>query len=87
MKLTWQDQIDYSRLALKLLGENKQNSDAIEIILAFGELVKNQSEENNYVIYDATEYVYEILKLSRGEGTETDVTSLRRNLELEVLEK
>lgn len=81
MKFTHHDQIAYTKLALMAL-EGESNSPAdIEAILNFGELIKKYADDENAVIYDATEYVYEQLRLARNEEGAFDDVELRATLE------
>ena len=87
MTFTYQDQLQYVKLALALFESEKANTESLEAILSFGELINKYAGENNALIYDAIEYVYEQLRLLRGEdGAYDDVelyqrlTSLTRGL-------
>lgn len=78
---THEDQIAYAKLALGLLNSEKLNSTSIDTILNFGELIKKYSDKNNALIYDATEYIYEQLRLMNDEEGAYDDMELRKKLE------
>lgn len=85
MIFTHQDQISYTRLALGLLDNEKTDANSIESILNFGELIKKHASEDNALIYDATEYLYEQLRLLRGDEGAYDDSELRSRLEQEAV--
>lgn len=80
MRFTYQDQAQYTKLALALFDSEKANLENLEIILDFGELIKKHADENNAVIYDLTEYVYEQLRLLKGEDGAYDDVELYQKL-------
>ena len=81
MKFTYQDQLNYTKAALQLLDSERLNEKSLETILDFGELIKKYAADDNAVIYDATEYIYEQLRLLKHESGAYDDTELRRKLE------
>ena len=80
MTFTYQDQIQYVKLALALLDSEKTNQENLKTILDMGELIKKHADENNAVIYDLTEYVYEQLRLLNGEDGAYDDVELYQKL-------
>jgi hypothetical protein len=80
MAFTYQEQIQYARLALTLFHYEKTNPENLEAILSFGELVNKHSGENNAVVYDTIEYVYEQLRLLKGEDGAYDDVELYQKL-------
>ena len=80
MMFTYQDQVQYVKLALQLFDSEKTNLDNIEAILSFGELINKYSGENNALVYDAIEYIYEQLRLLRGEDGAYDDVELYKKL-------
>ena len=81
MTFTHEDQLQYAKLALALFDSEKANPKSLETILDFSELIKKYSGENNALIYDTTEYIYEQLRLLKGEDGAYDDVDLRRKLE------
>lgn len=81
MAFTYEDQVQYAKIAISLFDSEKSNLENLETILAFGELIKKYSDNNNWVIYDATEYIYEQLRLLRGEDGAYDDVKLREQLD------
>lgn len=84
MAFTYEDQVQYTKLALALLELERGSAENIETIRAFGELIKKYADEYNGVIYDATEYVYEQLRLLRGEAGAYDDAEMRKSLEVSI---
>lgn len=80
MTFTYQDQIQYVKLALALFNTEKTNIENLETILSFGELINKYSGENNALVYDAIEYIYEQLRLLRGEDGAYDDVELYQKL-------
>lgn len=80
MTFTHEDQLQYAKLALALFDCEKLSAENIEKILEFGELIKKYSEDNNWVIYDTTEYIHEQLRLLRGEDGAYDDVELHKKL-------
>lgn len=76
-----QEQIAYIKLALAMFDAERTSIANLETILAFGELIKRHSSEENAAIYDATEYFYEQLRLLRNEDGTYDDSELRNQLE------
>jgi len=81
MKFTHDDQVNYAKLALELLDNEKGDPKNIEIILNFGELIKKYSDEENAVIFDTTEYIYEQLRLINKEDGAFDDINARLQIE------
>lgn len=81
MHFTHEDQIQYAKIALKLYDKERDNEKAIEQLLAVGELIKKHASEENAVIYDVTEYLYEQLRAIREDNSEYDTSELRRQIE------
>ena len=81
MNFSHEEQIEYLRLALAIHSAEGANISALETIVSFGELIKKHASHENAVIYDATEYFYEQLRLARGEDGAYDDTELRTSLE------
>lgn len=84
MKLSHVDQVFFARLALEMLDDHKANAKDIEIILGFGELMKKYTDEDNSIIFDVTEYLYEQLRLLRNDKDAYDNKELRNQLEHEI---
>ena len=84
MKYTHEDQVSFARIALQLFDNERTNPQAIEQILDFGELIKKHSDENNAIIFDITEYLYEQLRLIQGEHGAFDDVELRRKIEKDI---
>lgn len=80
MAFTYHDQLQYAKLALALLESEKTNQENLKTILDMGELIKKHADENNAVIYDFTEYVYEQLRLLKGEDGAYDDVELYQKL-------
>lgn len=80
MAFTHQDQLQYAKLALALFDSEKNNPESLEAILRFGELIKKHADENNALIYDVTEYIYEQLRLLEGEDGAYDDVELYQKL-------
>lgn len=80
MLFTYKDQLHYAKLALALLESEKTNRENLKTILDMGELIKNHADENNALIYDLTEYVYEQLRLLDGEDGAYDDVELYQRL-------
>lgn len=81
MSFTYQDQLQYVKLALALFESERPNVESLETILGFGELINKYSGVNNALIYDAIEYIYEQLRLICGEDGAYDDVELRKQLE------
>ena len=80
MTFSYDDQLQYVKLALVLFDSEKANIENLESILRFGELINKYSGENNALIYDANEYIYEQLRLLRGEEGAYDDVELYQKL-------
>ena len=80
MSLTHQDQLQYTKLALALFESEKPDKESLETILSFGELINKYAGENNGLVYDTIEYIYEQLRLIRGEDGAYDDIALRKRL-------
>ena len=81
MHFTHEDQIEYAKVALRLHDQESDNAKSIEQLLAVGELIKKHSAEENAVIYDVTEYLYEQLRTIRGDVEAYDTSELRKQIE------
>lgn len=81
MIFTYQDQAQYVKLALALFDAEKANQKSLEAILDFGELINKYAGEDNALIYDAIEYIYEQLRLLNGEDGAYDDVGLRQKLD------
>ena len=84
MTFTYEDQLQYAKIALALFESEKVNPKSLEVILDFGELVNKYSGENNALVYDAIEYIYEQLRLLKNEDGAYDDVELRRELEEKI---
>jgi hypothetical protein len=67
MTFTYQDQLQYVKLALALFESERKSPENLEAILSFDELINKYAGEDNAIIYDAVEYIYEQLQLLKGE--------------------
>ena len=81
MIFTYQDQLQYAKLALALFESEKVNKESLEAILNFGELInKYAAGDNNALVYDVIEYIYEQLRLLNGEDGAYDDVELYQRL-------
>ena len=80
MAFTYQDQAQYAKLALALFDSEKTNQENLKRILDMGELIKKHADESNAVIYDVTEYIYEQIRLLKGEDGAYDDAELYQKL-------
>lgn len=80
MTFTYQDQLQYVKLALALFESEKTSIESLEAILTFGELINKYTGDNNALVYDAIEYIYEQLRLIRGEAGAYDDVELYQRL-------
>lgn len=80
MTINYEDQVRYVQLAFALFEFEKTNPESLETILGFGELINKYSGENNALIYDAIEYIYEQLRLLKGEDGAYDDAELYQKL-------
>ncbi len=80
MTFTYQDQLQYVKLALALFDSEKTNPENLEVILSFGELINKFSGKDNALVYDAIEYIYEQLRLLNGEDGAYDDLELYQKL-------
>jgi hypothetical protein len=84
MKFTHEDQVLFAKVALKIFDEEKDDVKNLGTLHAFGEIFKKHSDENNAMIFDVTEYLYEQLRLLRGdEGAINDI-ELRKVIEADI---
>lgn len=84
MKFTYNDQVAYAKLALSLLDNEKNNTMALDKIREFSELIKKHADENNWLIYDVTEYIYEQARLLKNEEGAFDDTEMRARIEQSI---
>ncbi|MDB5163136.1 MAG: hypothetical protein JWN28_744 [Candidatus Saccharibacteria bacterium] len=84
MKFISQDQIQYTKLALSLFDLEKPNIKTIETILEFGELIKKYATDDNAIIYDVTEYIYEQLRIINNEPGAFNNVEIRQELETRI---
>ncbi len=81
MAFTYQDQLQYAKLALALFESEKATKESLEAILNFGELInKYAAGDNNALVYDVIEYIYEQLRLLNGEDGAYDDVELYQRL-------
>lgn len=81
MKFTYDDQLAFADLALKLTGPEEADPKSLEAILDVGELIKKYADSNNAPIFDTTEYIYELIRRTRGEeGADEQIVSLRKEI-------
>ncbi len=80
MIFTYQDQLQYVKLALALFESEKATEESLEAILNFGELINKYAGDNNALVYDAIEYIYEQLRLLKGEEGAYNDTELYQKL-------
>lgn len=84
MKYTHEDQVFFARIALRLFDQEHTNPQITEQILNLSELIKKHADENNALIYDITEYLYEQLRLVRGEPGAYNDEKLRQQIEEDI---
>lgn len=84
MKISYIEQVLIAKILLKILDEDKNHDGNLKIMLNFAELVKQYTTENNAVIFDITEYIYEQLRLVNNEDGAYDDKELRKNLEITI---
>lgn len=84
MKFTHKDQIDFSRLALALYDKEKDHIEKLQQLLAVGEMIKAYADENNGVIFDITEYIYEHIRILQGDERAFEDTTQRERLEKDI---
>lgn len=81
MAFTYQDQLQYAKLALSVFELEKNNPESLKKLIDVGELVKKYAaEDDNALIYDVTEYIYEQLRLLNGEDGAYDDVELYQRL-------
>ena len=81
MAFTYQDQLQYAKLALALFESEKTTKESLEAIINFGELInKYAADDNNALVYDVIEYIYEQLRLLNGEDGAYDDVELYQRL-------
>ncbi len=80
MIFTYQDQLQYAKLALALFESEKATKESLEAILNFGELINKYAGDNNALVYDVIEYIYEQLRLLNGEDGAYDDVELYQRL-------
>lgn len=84
MKLLHNDQVFFVRIVLEILKEQNSTTQNIKAMLEVGELMKKYTDKDNGLLFDITEYLYEQLRLARGEKGAYDNKDLREQLEYEV---
>lgn len=72
MEFTLDDQIEFARVALALFEQNKEDIKSLEHVLAVGEMISaHVQEEGNRrldgVIFDLNEYLYEHIRMLKGD--------------------
>lgn len=81
MAFTYQDQLQYAKLALSVFELEKNNPESLKKLIDVGELVKKYAaEDDNALIYDVTDYIYEQLRLLNGEDGAYDDVELYQRL-------
>ena len=80
MLFTYEDQLQYAKLALALFDAEKKNPESLKKIIDTGELINKYSGDNNALIYDVIEYIYEQLRLLNGEKGAYDDMELYQRL-------
>jgi hypothetical protein len=65
--ITAEQQHSLATTILSVYDLEKYNIDSLEILYNFIEVIKTHSSEENAVIYDLSEYIYESLRKLRGE--------------------
>lgn len=69
------------KILFKLSDYESQNTLSLESILEVAEIAKKYTSENNALIFDFTEYLYEKIRALRGEeGAHTD-PQIRKDIE------
>lgn len=80
MAFTYQDQLQYAKLALSVFELEKNNPESLKKLIDVGELVKKYAGDNNALVYDVIEYIYEQLRLLNGEDGAYDDVELYQRL-------
>ena len=81
MAFTYQDQLQYAKLALSVFELEKNNPESLKKLIDVGELVKKYAaEDDNALIYDVTDYIYEQLRLLNDEDGAYDDVELYQRL-------
>jgi len=84
MKFTHEDQVTFAKIALRIFDAEKDDVKNLETLLEFGEIFKKHSDENNALIFDVTEYIYEQLRLLKGDKDAIDDIELREAIESDI---
>jgi hypothetical protein len=91
MKFTPTHQIEFARIALALFNHNKNDIEKLEYILAVGEMIGSHVQEEgdrrlDGVIFDLNEYLYEHIRMLKGDGRAADDPEQLRRLTDQIRE-
>ena len=81
MHFTYNDQINFAKLALALYDIEKDDIKQLENLLAVGEMIQKHTDKDNWIIFDTTEYIYERIRLLQGDERAFEDTEQRKLLE------
>jgi hypothetical protein len=81
MYITYDDQINFAKLALALYDIEKDDIKKLKHLLAVGEMIKKHTDKDNWIIFDTTEYIYERIRLLQGDERAFEDTEQRKLLE------
>lgn len=84
MNLSHIDQVIFAYLALKFVDKKEVTAPELDVVLAFGELMKQYSSEDNATIFDITEYLYEQQRLLRHDKGAINDESMKEQLKSDI---
>lgn len=86
MNFTYEDQLNYTKIAIALFELEKTETTSLQTIIDFGELINKHSGKYNGLVYDVVEYIYEQQRLLLKEDGAYDDIELREQLDTAIKE-